>query len=208
MNVKTSDDCIGVLTNHPSSNQFVVIGYKDGAVSAIPKDLFRNGRDEAVEVDSLQIGRCSMLGAGSIVKCGEGAQRLVIGKHVAGGLRLRFLLSDPQSTHTLCAVPFGPPGFRIDDAPAPNYPDTVIHHDVSIGDEAMLLGGSVIKSGCVIARDPSCRRTFSASLTASTKDRRPASGASVSPREYARSCSNSLGGTCRWTGSSSTARHF
>ncbi|NMM00029.1 tetratricopeptide repeat protein [Paraburkholderia sp. RP-4-7] len=150
MNVKTSDDCIGVLTNHPSSNQFVVIGYKDGAVSAIPKDLFRNARDEAVEVDSLQIGRCSMLGAGSIVKCGEGAQRLVIGKHVAGGLRLRFLLSDPQSTHTLCAVPFGPPGFRIDDAPAPNYPDTVIHHDVSIGDEAMLLGGSVIKSGCVI----------------------------------------------------------
>ncbi|MFL9959863.1 tetratricopeptide repeat protein [Paraburkholderia sediminicola] len=150
MNVKTSDDCIGVHANHPLSNQFVVIGYKDGAVSAIPKDLFRNGRDEAVEVDSLQIGRCSMLGAGSIVKCGEGVQRLVIGKHVAGGLRLRFLLSDPQSTHTLCAVPFGPPGFGIDDAPAPNYPDTVIHHDVSIGDEAMVLGGSVIASGCVI----------------------------------------------------------
>jgi predicted O-linked N-acetylglucosamine transferase (SPINDLY family)/acetyltransferase-like isoleucine patch superfamily enzyme len=150
MNVKTSDDCIGVLADHPSSNQFVVIGYKDGAVSAIPKDLFRNGRDETVEVKSLQIGRCSTLGAGSIVKCGEGAQRLVIGKHVTGGLRLRFLLSDPQSTHTLCAVPFGAPGFGIDDAPAPNYPDTVIHHDVSIGDEAMVLGGSVIASGCVI----------------------------------------------------------
>jgi predicted O-linked N-acetylglucosamine transferase (SPINDLY family)/acetyltransferase-like isoleucine patch superfamily enzyme len=150
MNVQTSDDCIGVLINHPRSNQFVVIGYEGGAVSAVPKDLFRNGRDEAVQVDSLQIGRCSMLGAGSIVKCGEGAQRLVIGKHVSGGLRLRFLLNDPQSMRTLGAVPFGPPGFGIDEALAPDYPDTVIHHDVSIGDETMVLGGSVIASGSVI----------------------------------------------------------
>src|SRR4051794_9241935 len=117
MNVKTSDDCIGVLTNHPWSNQFVVIGYEGGAVSAVPNDLFRNGRDEVVKADSLQIGRCSVLGAGSIVKCNGGAQRLVIGKHVCGGLRLRFLLSDPQSTRTLGAAPFGPLGFEIDDAP-------------------------------------------------------------------------------------------
>jgi len=150
MNVKTSDDCIGLLADHPWSNQFVVIGYEDGAVSAIPKDLFRNGRDEVVAVDSLQIGRCSMLGAGSIVQCGESAQRLVIGKHVTGGLRLRFLPSGSPGTHTLCAAPLLLRGFGIGDAPAQSYPDTVIHHDVSIGDEAMILGGSVIPSGCVI----------------------------------------------------------
>jgi len=35
-------------------------------------------------------------------------------------------------------------------APPPQYADTVIKNDVWIGDETMVLGGSVIENGCVI----------------------------------------------------------
>jgi len=150
MNVTTSDDSIGILANHPWSTQFTVIGYKDGACSFIPKDFFRNWLDEEALAGSFQIGRCSGLGVGSIVKYDQGLQKLVIGKNVSGGLRLRFLLNGQHEIRTISTTMFSVYGTGIENVPMPQYDDTVIHNDVWIGDEALFLGGSVIESGCVI----------------------------------------------------------
>jgi len=150
MNVVTSDDSIGVLPNHPMAKQFIVIGYKDGACSVIPNNFFRNWLDEEAQLGSFHIGRCSGFGVGSIVKYDQGAQKLVVGKNVAGGLRLRFLLNGQHEIRTMSMTMFSAYGTGIANPPMPQYEDTVIHNDVWIGDEALFLGGSVIESGCVI----------------------------------------------------------
>ena len=101
MNVVTSDDSIGVLPNHLLSKYFIVIGYKDGAFSAIPNNFFRNWVDEEAKEGTFHIGRCSSLGVGSIVKYDATAQKLIVGKNVAGGLRLKFLLNGQHETKTI-----------------------------------------------------------------------------------------------------------
>src|SRR6185437_5225885 len=150
MKVTTSDDSIGILADHPWSQHFTLIGYKDGAFSAIPKNFFRNWLDEDAHGGSFHIGRCSGLGVGSIVKYDGDFQKLVVGKNVAGGLRLRFLLNGQHEIRTISSSMFSGYGTGIVDAPMPQYDDTVIRNDVWIGDEALFLGGSVIESGCVI----------------------------------------------------------
>jgi virginiamycin A acetyltransferase len=150
MNLVTSDDCTGVITNHPWSKHFVMIGYKDGAFSCIPNRFFRDWLDEEAQFGDFHIGRCSGLGVGSIVKYDGAAQKLVIGKNVAGGLRLRFLLNGQHETRTMSTTMFSGYGTGIISPPMPQYADTVIHNDVWIGDEALFLGGSVVASGCVI----------------------------------------------------------
>ncbi len=150
MNVVTSDDAIGVLPDHPWARQFIVIGYKDGASTFIPKNCFRNWLDEEADQGTFHIGRCSGLGVGSIVKYDHDAQKLVIGKNVAGGLRLRFLLNGQHEIRTMSMTMFSGYGTGIANPAAPQYGDTVVGNDVWIGDEALFLGGSVIESGCVI----------------------------------------------------------
>ncbi|WP_433694254.1 acetyltransferase [Paraburkholderia phenoliruptrix] len=150
MNVVTSDDSVGILPNHPFSNHFVVIGYRDGAFSTIPKNCFRNWLDEEATIGTFHIGRCSGLGVGSIVKYDGDAQKLVIGKNVAGGMRLKFLLNGQHEMRSISMTMFSLYGNGLDNCVMPQYGDTVIHNDVWIGDEAMFLGGSVVESGCVI----------------------------------------------------------
>ncbi|WP_345812254.1 acetyltransferase [Paraburkholderia sp. PREW-6R] len=150
MNVVTSDDSIGVLHNHPMSKQFVVIGYKDGAFSTIPNDFFRDWLDEEAQHGTFHIGRCSGLGVGSIAKYDGNRQKLVIGKNVAGGLRVKFLLNGQHETKSISMTMFSIYGTGIDNPMMPQYDDTIIHNDVWIGDEALFLGGSVVESGCVI----------------------------------------------------------
>ncbi|MBN3775414.1 MULTISPECIES: acetyltransferase [Burkholderia] len=150
MNVTTSDDCIGVLSDHLWAKHFIVLGYRDGAFSAIPNNFFRNWVDEEPRVGTFHIGRCSSIGVGSIAKYDLDDQKLVIGKYVAGGLRLRFLLNGQHEMRTISTNIFSLYGNGLINAPMPQYADTVIHNDVWIGDEAMFLGGSQIESGCVI----------------------------------------------------------
>jgi virginiamycin A acetyltransferase len=150
MNVVTSDDSIGIVPSHPLSKHFVVIGYKDGAFSSIPNNFFRNWLDEEPRQGTFQIGRCSGLGIGSIVKYDGDAQKLVVGKNVSGGLRLKFLLNGQHEMRTMSTSMLSVFGRGISDPPIPQYGDTVIHNDVWIGDEALFLGGSVVQSGCVI----------------------------------------------------------
>ncbi|MGN3961184.1 acetyltransferase [Burkholderia gladioli] len=150
MNVTTSDDCTGILSNHPLAKHFVVFGYRDGAYSSIPNNFFRNWLDEEATEGSFYIGRGSGFGVGSIAKYDAGVQRLSVGKFVAGGLRLRFLLNGQHDMRTISTAMFSVFGDGLRNAPPPQYADTVIHNDVWIGDEALFLGGSVVESGCVI----------------------------------------------------------
>ncbi|WP_429837942.1 hypothetical protein [Burkholderia gladioli] len=87
---------------------------------------------------------------GSIAKYDGGLQKLSLGKFVAGGLRLRFLLNGQHDMRTISTAMFSVFGDGLRNAPPPQYADTVIHNDVWIGDEALFLGGSVVESGCVI----------------------------------------------------------
>jgi acetyltransferase-like isoleucine patch superfamily enzyme len=150
MNVVTSDDSIGILPNHPLSKQFVVIGYRDGAFSTIPNNCFRTWLDEEAALGTFHIGRCSGLGVGSIVKYDGAAQKLVIGKNVAGGQRLKFVLNGQHEIKGISMTLFSLYGNGLTNCEMPQYGDTIVHNDVWIGDEAMILGGSVIESGCVI----------------------------------------------------------
>ncbi|MEK2600212.1 acetyltransferase [Burkholderia arboris] len=150
MNVTTSDDCTGVLSDHPWAKQFIVLGYRDGAFSAIPNNFFRNWLDEEAQVGTFHIGRCSSLGVGSIVKYDQGYQKLVVGNNVAGGMRLRFLLNGQHETRTISTTLFSLYGNGLTNVSMPQYADTVIHNDVWIGDEALFLGGSQIENGCVV----------------------------------------------------------
>jgi len=151
MQLVTEDDYIGVLADHPLSAQFDVLGYSDGSSSSIPHGFFRNWLDLQPGDDcSCYIGRCSGFGVGSIAKYDGGSQSLGVGRFVAGGLRLRFLLNGQHEMRTISTYMFSVAGPGLQNAAPPQYGDTVIKNDVWIGDEVMVLGGSVIENGCVI----------------------------------------------------------
>jgi acetyltransferase-like isoleucine patch superfamily enzyme len=151
MQVVTEDDYIGAVSDHPLSAQFDVLGYADGSSSCIPHGFFRNWLDQEPGDDcSCYIGRCSGFGVGSIVKYDGAQQSLGVGRYVAGGLRLRFLLNGQHEMRTISTYMFSVAGPGLQNAAPPQYGDTVIKNDVWIGDEVMVLGGSVIENGCVI----------------------------------------------------------
>lgn len=150
MKIITTDDFIGMLPGHAWARHFTVLGYKDGGFSSIPKNFFSNWLEEEPTQGNFQIGRCSGIGVGSIAKYDDGPQQLVIGKYVAGGLRLRFLLNGQHETRTMSICMLGLFGNGLQHARMPQYGDTIIQNDVWIGDEAMFLGGSTVENGCVI----------------------------------------------------------
>lgn len=116
----------------------------------IPNNFFRDWLDEEAKVGTFSIGKCSGIGVGSIAKYDAGLQKLVVGKFVAGGLRLKFLLNGQHDMRTISTSMLSVFGSGLNNVPPPQYGDTVIRNDVWIGDEAMFLGGSTIENGCVI----------------------------------------------------------
>lgn len=150
MQIFTEDDFSGELPDHPWAAQFMILGYASGGSSSIPHGFFRNWLDEEAEHGHCYIGRCSGFGVGSIVKYDGDQQHLAVGRFVAGGLRLRFLLNGQHEMRTISTYMFSVAGMGLESAPPPQYADTVIKNDVWIGDEVMVLGGSVIENGCII----------------------------------------------------------
>lgn len=150
MEITTEDDFSGVLEDHPFAKQFMVIAYASGGTSLIPHHFFRNWLDEEATHGRFHIGRCSALGVGSLAKYDAGHQGLVIGRFVAGGLRLRFLLNGQHETRTISTYMFSILDMDMHNAAPPQYGDSVIKNDVWLGDEVMMLGGGVIENGCVI----------------------------------------------------------
>lgn len=71
MNIQTEDNFIGVDKNSPSSKQWIILKYEDGATSTIPHGFFRDWLDQDLidaNFGDFYIGRCSGLGVGSIAK--------------------------------------------------------------------------------------------------------------------------------------------
>jgi len=150
MQIFTEDDFSGVQEDHPLAPKFMVLGYAGGGFSTIPHRFFRNWVDEEAQQGSFNIGRCSGVGVGSLVKYDAGAQGLAIGRFVAGGLRLRFLLNGQHEINTMSVCMLGVFGMGLQEPPQPQYGDSIVKNDVWIGDEVMMLGGGIIENGCVI----------------------------------------------------------
>lgn len=150
MQILTEDDYAGELPDHVLASKFTVLGFADGGIVCIPHGFFRNWLDEEPVDGYCYIGRCSGFGTGSTVKYDAGKQNLGVGRFVAGGQRLRFVLNGQHEMRTISTYMFSVEGMGLRNAPPPQYGDTVIKNDVWIGDEVMVLGGSVIENGCVI----------------------------------------------------------
>ncbi len=150
MNVNTESDYLGVDENHPWAKQFTVIRYKKGGFTCIPRGFFRNWLDEEAVGLNFYIGRCSGFGVRSTVKYDAGYQSLRVGRFVAGGLRLRFLLNGQHESRTISTYMFSIMGDGFRNLPPPQYADSIIKNDIWIGDDAMMLGGGVIENGCII----------------------------------------------------------
>lgn len=150
MQIFTEDDFIGTVPDHPLAGQLTVLRYAEGGESSIPHNFFRNWLDQEAQHGHFYIGRCSGLGVGSIAKYDAGQQSLCVGRFVAGGLRLKFLLNGQHEMRTISTYMFSVAGMGLRNAPPPQYADSVIKNDVWIGDETMMLGGGIIENGCVI----------------------------------------------------------
>lgn len=149
MQILTEDDFNGEQPEHPFASQFTVMGYAEGGVSFFPHGFFRDWKDEEPDFGYFYMGRCSGIGVGSTVTC-QTQQHLAIGRFVSAGQRLRFLLNGQHEMKTISTYMFALAGMDLHNVPPPQYGDTVVKNDVWIGDEVMVLGGSVIENGCVI----------------------------------------------------------
>ena len=150
MHISTETNFTGVAETHPWSPQFTVLGYEDGAISTLPHQFFRDWLDREPTDCHFYIGRCSGFGVGLLVKYDSVQQSLCVGRYVAGGSRLRFLLNGQHEMRTISTYMLSLAGGGLKNVAVPEYGDTVIKNDVWIGDEVMVLGGSVIENGCVI----------------------------------------------------------
>lgn len=122
-------------------------------MSTIPHGFFRDWLDNDLldtGIGDFYIGRCSGVDVGSVAKYDTNQQSLKIGRYVAGGLRLKFILNGQHDMECISTsmLSFFADGLR--NTAVPQYQDTVIKNDVWIGDEAMFLGGGVVENGCVI----------------------------------------------------------
>lgn len=153
MNIQTEENFVGIDKESPLAKKFIVIRFSDGSFSSIPHGFFRDWLDnDLIDADfgNFCIGRCSGFGVGSIAKFDSNLQALKVGRYVAGGLRLKFLLNGQHDMEciSMSMLSFFAPGLR--NTPVPQYGDLTIKNDVWVGDEAMFLGGSTIEDGCVI----------------------------------------------------------
>lgn len=151
MEIITESDFAGVDKNHRWAKQFQILTYSQGGTSSIPYGFFRNWLDQTENINGkFYIGKCSGSGVGSIVKYDAGLQSLRVGRYVAGGLRLKFLLNGQHEMRTISTAMFSIFGMELKNATPPQYTDSIIKNDVWLGDEVMMLGGGIIENGCVI----------------------------------------------------------
>jgi virginiamycin A acetyltransferase len=123
MEIITESDFAGVYKNHRWAVQFQILTYSQGGISFIPHGFFRNWLDQTESVNGkFYIDKCSGLGVGSIVKYDAGLQSLRVGRYVAGGLRLKFLLNGQHEMRTISTAMFSIFGMGLKNAtPPPIY---------------------------------------------------------------------------------------
>lgn len=150
MEIITESDYAGLAEDHPWAQQFIVLSYSEGGFSTIPHDFLRNWLDQESQSGNFYINKCSGFGVGSLVKYDAGIQSLRVGRFVAGGLRLRFLLNGQHESRTISTYMFSALDMGMNNACPPQYADSIIKNDVWIGDETMMLGGGIIENGCIV----------------------------------------------------------
>jgi len=94
---------------------------------------------------TLYIGWGSGAGVGSIVKYDGNCQSLRMGRYVAGGLRLKFLLNSQHEMGTISTCMWGSWCSGLLHPPSPQYTDTILKNDIWIGDEALFWEGALLK---------------------------------------------------------------
>ena len=150
MQIVTDVGFLGLVNDHPWSKQFRVLAHEDTCISLLPHGFLRDWLDEEPPFGKFTLGRCSGIGIGSIAKYDTDAQELKIGRFVAGGSRLRFVLNGQHPTERVSMALLGVFCGGMQHGWIPQYGDTIVKNDVWIGDEAMILGGSTIENGCII----------------------------------------------------------
>ena len=120
MQIITEPDFSGVDETHRWAKQFKILNYSQGGYSMIPHNFFRNWLDEEAQTGTFYIGKCSGFGVGSMVKYDAGLQSLRVGRYVAGGLRLKFLLNGQHESRTISTAMFSIYGEGLKNATPPN----------------------------------------------------------------------------------------
>jgi hypothetical protein len=142
MQIITEPDFSGVDKNHKWAEQFQILNFSQGGTTLIPHNFFRNWLDQSENINgTFYINKCSGFGVGSIVKYDAGLQSLRVGRFVAGGLRLKFLLNGQHEMRTISTAMFSTLGMGFKNAAQPQYTDSILKNDIWIGDEMMMLGG-------------------------------------------------------------------
>lgn len=126
MQINTEDDYTGIDKENPLSPLFDVLTYAKGGNSVIPHGFFRTYLDQEPDIGIFHIGKCSGFGVGSLVKYDTDAQCLRVGRYVAGGLRLRFLLNGQHETRTISTYMFSTAGMGLKNVDPPQYGDSII----------------------------------------------------------------------------------
>jgi len=123
MQIITESDFTCVDKNHRWAKQFQILNYSQGGYSMIPHGFFRNWLDQTENINgTFYIGKCSGFGVGSMVKYDAGLQSLRVGRYVAGGLRLKFLLNGQHESRTISMAMFSIYGEGLKNAtPPPIY---------------------------------------------------------------------------------------
>ena len=130
MQIITELDFSGVDKNHKWAEQFQILNFSQGGTTLIPHNFFRNWLDQSENINGkFYIGKCSGLGVGSIVKYDAGLQNLHIGRFVAGGLRLKFLLNGQHEMRTISTSMFSVFDQRLKNPSPPQYSDSMVKND-------------------------------------------------------------------------------
>lgn len=83
--------------------------------------FFRNWLDQTENINGkFYIGKCSGFGVGSMVKYDAGLQNLHVGRFVAGGLRLKFLLNGQHEMRTISTAMLSIYNSELKNATPPN----------------------------------------------------------------------------------------
>ncbi|MEW9898814.1 CatB-related O-acetyltransferase [Chitinivorax sp. PXF-14] len=148
MKLQPDDGYIGLAENHEWSKRFMVLQFEGGGISLIPHGFFTTWLDAEPNFGSCPFGRCSGFGTGSRVKYDNDQQKLVVGRFVSAGQNVKIVLNGQHEIRTISSYLFGLAGLQQSNVPI--LGDVVLGNDLWIGDEAMILGGANIGSGCVV----------------------------------------------------------
>lgn len=144
MKVHTEYDCIGEIKDREG---FTTLGYSDGTSSRFPHNfVFSLGEG----IGEFYTGKCSGFGFGSSIRFYDKEQKLHVGRYVSAGGNTKFMISGFHETSTISTCEFGYFNKNISHVHQRKYDKIFIKNDVWIGDDCLIMGGTVIENGCVI----------------------------------------------------------